>query len=137
MNARAERRHAAMMARGAPQPVILSAGDRRTTGEARVATWDRPARMGRLANAWAACWGLAVASVLLPAVHFVLVPAFLIAGPVLGIQRARQKSGVLGGEGPCPSCGERMDIDSHPDDWPLFDACAACQAQVVVEKAPA
>ena len=119
------------------QPVVLIGDRRSTTGEVRYQRWPRGARMARAAKAWGACWGLAVVSVLLPAVHFLLVPAFVLAGPVVGVLRARQTSGVLGGEGTCPACGEQVRIGAHPDVWPLFDVCPTCQSQVRVDKAAA
>ena len=123
-----------MMLRGTGQPVALIDGSRRASGEVRIARWDKRARLLRAAKAWATLWVLAVLSVLLPVAHFVLVPGFLIAGPIVAFKRLRQESGVLGGEGTCPSCGKGMSIDVHADEWPLYAICQGCRASARVEK---
>ncbi len=122
-----------MMARGSGRPVVLIADASRAAGEVRFQSWDRRARLGRAALAWAAFWGVALVSVVIPVLHFLLVPGFLIAGPIAAFRRWRQQSGILGGEGKCPKCGVRMFIEAHPDEWPLFDICGACRASVRIE----
>lgn len=125
---RAQRRHRAMMSRGAGLSIALIVGNERTAGEARVERWDGAAK------AWAALWGLAIASVLVPVAHFVLVPALLLAGPIAAFVRWRQRSGVLGGQGTCPACRAPMSIEGQADEWPFFQICEACRAAVRVEK---
>ena len=125
------------MTRGTCQPVVLLVDSQRDDGEVRLQRWTRSGRLRRAGKALGMCWGLATASVLLPGVHFVLVPAFLLAGPILAVQRWSQKSGVLGGVGRCPACRARVDLEARPDEWPLFDVCSACHAQVRVQKASA
>lgn len=122
-----------MMSRGIGRPVVLIAGARRATGQVRFQRWARSARLGRAAKALAAFWGLALISVVIPVAHFVLVPAFLIAGPIAAFRRLRQQSGILGGEGACPGCGVRLNIEAHGDEWPLFDVCQACRTPVRIE----
>jgi hypothetical protein len=131
---RAERRHAAMMARGEAQPVTLSAGEKRAAGEIRVDRWDRTQRLFRAAKSWGAFWGLALASILVPVAHFILVPGFLIAGPIAGVSRYRQKSGVLGGEAICPSCGARLVIEGREDAWPFLVYCGTCKETAWVDR---
>ena len=122
-----------MMARGSGRPVTMIADVRHAAGEIRFQHWDRAARLLRAAKAWAVLWGLAVVSVLIPVAHFILVPAFFIAGPIAAFRRFRQESGILGGEGLCPACGGRIVIEAHADDWPLFDICGVCRASVRIE----
>jgi hypothetical protein len=80
-------------------------------------------------------WGLAVVSVLLPVVHFVLVPALLIAGPITALARYRRASGVLGGEGVCPECDALLTVESAADEWPFSEVCETCGAAVRIQKA--
>ena len=122
-----------MMARGSGRPVVLIADARRATGEIRFQHWDRAARLRRAAKAWVVLWALAVVSVLIPVAHFILVPAFFIAGPITALGRFRQENGILGGSGPCPACGGRVVIEAHDDDWPFFDICGLCRASVRIE----
>lgn len=131
---RAQRRHAAMMSRGRGQPVALSAGEKRSVGEVRVQHWERSARLLRAAKRWGALWGLAILSILVPVAHFVLVPGFLIAGPVAALARYRQTSEILGGEGACPACGVSLTIEPRADRWPFLERCQACHASVWIER---
>jgi hypothetical protein len=66
---------------------------------------DRRARTTRAARTWAACWGLALAAVFLPVLHFVLVPLLLLAGPALAWQRLHEAVMLVSADGACPACG--------------------------------
>lgn len=131
---RAERRHAAMMTRGSGQPIALSAGEKRSLGEVRIEHWETSARLLRAAKRWGALWALAIVSVVVPVAHFILVPGFLIAGPISAFARYRQKSGVVAGEGPCPSCGVSLTIGARADSWPFVEHCPSCHSSVWIEK---
>lgn len=72
----------------------------------RLRGWTAGERRRRAVQAWALCWGLALAAVFLPVLHFVLVPALFVAGPVAGLMRLRESLTVLGAAGACPACGE-------------------------------
>jgi hypothetical protein len=135
MTTRDQRRHAAMMSRGSAQPVALVAQAGRSIGQVRIERWDPSARTLRAVTRLGILWGLAVLSVLLPVVHFVLVPALLITGPISALARYRQRSGVLGGEGTCPACSAPLEIAAGADEWPIDEVCKSCGAQVRVEKA--
>jgi hypothetical protein len=123
-----------MMTRGTGQPVALTAANKRCIGEVRVEHWGNSARLIRAAKSWAVLWGLAVVSILIPVAHFLLVPGFLVAGPINAVLRYRQKSGVLTGEGPCPSCGAPFTVEARADSWPFYEPCQACHTEVRVEK---
>ena len=134
LNDKARRRHAAMMARGEGQPVDLFVIKQRSTGEVRIAKWSMPARLARAAKILLALWAAGAVSVLVPVAHFVLVPAFLIAGPVAAALRLGQASGVLGGEGTCPACGTAMILEAGADVWPLYGNCPGCGETVRIER---
>ena len=65
---------------------------------------DAGARMRRALRALGVCWGLAVASVLVPIAHFVLVPAFLALGILLAVRRGREAASIVAVSGRCPRC---------------------------------
>jgi hypothetical protein len=65
----------------------------------------KPDRVRRAARAWAGCWGAAIVAVFLPVLHFVLVPALLVGGPLYAMVMMREKVTVLGADGDCPACG--------------------------------
>ncbi len=51
---------------------------------------------------------LAVASVFVPILHFILVPAFLIAAVVVGVKAYTQKADLQNISGNCPNCGAAL-----------------------------
>jgi len=82
--------------------------DKSAPASARVVEHAGRDRAMRAARAWAGCWGAAIAAVFLPVLHFVLVPALLLSGPLAAMARWREKVTVLGAEGACPACGARQ-----------------------------
>lgn len=89
--------------------------------------WTHAQRAQRAAKALGLCWGAAIVAVFLPLLHFVLVPALLIAGPVAALVRYREQRSVLGFDGACPACGaalvERRALPSHDEVAIRCDAC--------------
>ena len=115
--------------------VVAWNGQKSSTGEVRIFHWNSRERLMRGGKALALCWGLAIASIFIPVLHFVLVPAFLLIGPFLFYINYKQETGVLGGEVPCPLCQNSVKINSGPVRWPIFDICEQCKASVRLEKA--
>ena len=101
-------------------------------GEIFVEALSDKARAVRSAKGLAIAWGLAVVSVFIPIANFVLVPAFLIAGPIVAHWRYRQAAVRLGGVAKCPDCGAALRISGGPATWPLHEGCTACGAVVDV-----
>jgi len=66
---------------------------------------SRRDRMAAVAKTWAISWLAAVAAVFLPVLHFVLVPALLIGGPLYALSMRDEHTTLLGAKGECPACG--------------------------------
>jgi hypothetical protein len=79
--------------------------DRAGPASVNVRRHRRPDRLRRAARAWAGCWGAAIVAVFLPVLHFVLVPALLVSGPLYAMVMMRERVTVLGADGNCPACG--------------------------------
>lgn len=124
-----------IMARGTARRVCLATHDARSDGEVAVRRWSGMDRTRRAIVALAGFWALAIVSIFIPALHFVLVPAFLLIGPIAAVLLARQKSTVLGGRGVCPACSEPFFIEGGTESWPLQDVCESCRAAVTIEPA--
>lgn len=84
---------------------ILTFHDQTRDAVAHVIDHAKRDRVRRAVLGWAACWGAAIAALFLPLLHFVLVPALLIAGPMLGMARLGEKRTITRIAGPCPACG--------------------------------
>jgi hypothetical protein len=102
----------------------------------RVVPRGRRQRILRAAGVLVACWGIGVVSILIPLLHFILVPGFLIAGPVLAIRRLGEKVTVLGARGTCPACTREQEFGVRSrwrEELPV--TCQACSRglQLVTE----
>lgn len=107
---------------------------RQVPGVVRVQSWSKTERTRRALKFWVIAWIAAVFCVMLPIVHFVLVPSLLLAGPTGAYIISQQTSVVLGGEATCPQCGVPLPLVRSPDRWPLTDLCSKCQTSVTIEK---
>jgi hypothetical protein len=104
-----------------------------THAKALIVTRTDAQRVVRAVGGGLACWGLALLSVFIPLGHFILVPAFLIAGPVLFAMRLTEGVSLLGARGPCPVCGVDQSftekgrlLTPHPV------RCSACSRQLAL-----
>ncbi len=94
---------------------------------------DKEERRKLFLKIWFGGWGLAVACVFLPMIHFVLVPALLIGSPIAASYKAKQTSVVLGGKGICPACKAELKISKGPVKWPLEETCTACWRETIIK----
>ena len=85
-------------------------------------------RAGHALVALLACWALAFVSVFIVLAHFILVPAFFIAGLVLAYRRLRAARVIVKIHGACPRCG--ADEDFAPPTWGSSVDCPRCKNQL-------
>lgn len=83
-------------------------------------------RMWRGGLAWALCWGLALVFLPIPIVHFVLVPAFVITGPIVAWKRFSKTAVIESGEVGCIRCQKPVPIEEPQFGWPVGLFCKAC-----------
>ncbi len=84
-------------------------------------------RTKRAVTMWVACWVIAGITVFIPLAHFFLVPAFLIAGPVMFFQRIKQEDEKDKVTGTCPRCSEDINIKLEATDaLPKWVYCPQC-----------
>ncbi len=97
-------------------------------------------RRRRAATVWAVLWALALVSVLIPLVHFALVPALLIAGPVAAYFRYRVEAVVETAVGECPLCHQSITLPLDAStELPHWDNCPECDGHLQLlesEEAP-
>lgn len=87
-------------------------------------------RVARAVLVLLVCWALALASVFIVLVHFILVPGFLIGGLVLAYLRFRTARLVTRVHGVCPRCGIEQDFD--PPSWGRTVGCPRCKNQLTL-----
>ncbi len=89
-------------------------------------TLDKRSRLARGGKLLAMCWAAALGSLFIPGFHFVLVPSFLLAGPVLFAIGYGQKRLLLGGTVVCPGCASENSVKPQSASWPLLLVCQGC-----------
>jgi len=70
---------------------------------------NRRDRAAAVARTWAICWLAAIAAVFLPLLHFILVPALFIGGPLYALAQGGEHTTLLGAKGACPACGATVE----------------------------
>jgi len=99
---------------------------------------DGPRRLRRAALALVSLWALALFSILIPVAHFLLVPGFLIAGPLVAWKRLHQEQVILGAVVTCPNCDAHTVLDPGTDERELTLSCDVCHSPLTLstESAP-
>ena len=117
---------------------LLARTGNKTQGSIDVHVWTQPERLKRALKFGGLCWGLSLISVLLPGVHFILVPLFFISGPILAVIIYKQIASLQNGQGPCPFCKANVVISKGPIKWPATDwsmdeLCTKCQNNCLIK----
>ncbi len=129
------RKHEKMMKCGHGLKVYVKgdSGEITTPGEIRIQNWSQHERTMRALKFGGACWAASLVSILIPLLHFVLVPGLLLAGPILAFIIVGQENVVLGGEGTCPKCQAFLPIARSAFRFPISDICTHCQSGLKIE----
>jgi len=82
------------------------------------------------------CWVLAGVTLFIPIAHFFLVPAFLIAGPIMAFSRYKQQDAKEHVEGTCPRHKGSFSLKFEATDkLPKWAYCPECDGSIqILEK---
>ena len=128
-----------------PEPVaeeiaawIAYLGKPDTEAIVRLRRYSRPARVRRSVLGLAQFWGLALAAIFVPVLHFILVPALALAGPIVARSRWLERATVLDARGRCPGCDAalniRLNLAAKPE---LSFRCPDCGRPLTLRIPPA
>src|SRR5215813_14204789 len=99
-----------------------------------VIRYDHHQRVVRAVLALLACWGMAALAILIPVLHFLLVPSLFLAGPFFAYRRLHEEATVTRLRGTCPACGKTIEHTSKEAWKPLLRLdCEHCHRRVVLE----
>ena len=102
-----------------------------TAGVLYVANFDNQERLKRAAIMWGSCWLFAVLSVPVIIAHWILVPGFLLAGPIMGLRRYKVVSAIERVDGICPVCKASVIVPMEADDTlPKRTYCPKCSGPI-------
>jgi hypothetical protein len=108
--------------------------DKYTIGDAEIKEYAPRERMTRALKKLGMFWGAAVVSVLIPVFHFVLVPGFLILGPIMARLQYKQELEIKDAKFPCPDCKKEVEFKKVSGNWPLRQICPHCSSQLYLNK---
>ncbi len=109
------------------RPIIVEVDDISTEGLLYVQILNDHQRMMRAAKIWGIMWLLMVFSLPVFILHFVLVPGFLIAGPVMAAKRYRVTELQDHISGNCPVCKQEFTLGAASmDRLPIRVPCPKC-----------
>lgn len=104
-------------------------------GAAIVANFSRGERFIRSLKILGACWGLAMIAIIIPALHFLLVPLFFFGG-IFGAAFTYVRTRELKmGSATCPFCKIDIPIGQSKLSWPLPIQCGKCKQELYVQDA--
>jgi len=105
---------------------IENADNQSTIGQLHITTYSQQERTTRAIKMLALMWTFAIITVFIPLAHFVLVPGFLIAGPVIAYKRYQTAEHPSNADGECPTCKQPSSIHLEPSDTlPMWTYCSA------------
>lgn len=77
------------------------------------------------------CWLASIGSIPIIFAHWVLVPGFFIAGPIMAMTAYKMKTQPDHAEGECPVCKEKVSIKLEPKDkLPKWSYCPSCNKSI-------
>ena len=80
------------------------------SGALTVNIYSKSERLKRAGKILGICWGLALVTLFIPLAHFILVPSFLLAGPIMAFMRYRVLESVEAAQGKCPTCKQDISL---------------------------
>ncbi len=106
---------------------IKDDNDNVTQGKLFYIAFTKADRTKRAITAWAVCWGLAILSIPIILAHYILIPAFLIAGPIIARSRLKQPQEMITVDGECPHHKGPFSLKMEKTDTlPKWAYCPVC-----------
>lgn len=122
---------------GTDIPVLISFYDGRvSSGAMEVRLVGFGLRAWRAGRALGICWAFALIAVLVPFLHWVLVPALILLGPVVALRAFANDRQVSGGGGPCPVCASVLTFARSAKPEAFQQTCPGCRLSLQVALKP-
>lgn len=113
------------------RPIHMKSNDFNSEGILHLQAFDPRERKIRAAKMWGLMWLFALLSLPIIIAHFVLVPGFLIAGPVMAYRRYRVKEVPNHMTGICPTNKEEINLPLEASvRLPIWIHCPGCKSSI-------
>lgn len=104
--------------------------DHEEIGEIEITALSPRERLQMVALRSGTLFLLAIAAVFIPILHFILVPALLLASVLAGLSAWRFQSKIKSGKVKCPHCTRPIEVQPAPLSWPILTVCQNCASSV-------
>lgn len=109
---------------------VYSQRDNANTFEINGHVFSKQERTKRSLTRLFVFWGLAVASILIPVFHFVLVPLFFLLAPFIARKTFKEEVALEECELECPECKKLAAFAKNSGQWPLHSNCPHCMNRI-------
>ena len=117
------------MATAEQLPILLKNDDNAGQGFLHVWAYDSSDRVKRAAKVWIGFWIAAALCIPLVVIHLILIPAFLIAGPLMAYRSYHTLNTSEKATGTCPVCHNDVSIELEPKErLELWKYCPVCNS---------
>ncbi|WP_141730987.1 hypothetical protein [Oligoflexus tunisiensis] len=109
---------------------VVSSG-KEITGSARIVHVTQRDAVLRGLKTFALTVLAALATIIIPGVHFISVPGGLIAAPIVGVMVFMKSRGAvkgMSGSFTCPQCGGSNVLDYQEGKPPYYGSCPTCKS---------
>lgn len=108
--------------------------DKQSDSKIMIVGFSKTSRIMRAVKSLAVCWAISIFCILVPMLHFILVPAFFILGIFMFFHQMSIHCYLISGTIGCPSCRKDLNLRPAAFDWPKREICQYCRADLSVEK---
>jgi hypothetical protein len=116
------------------QVIVAMNAAHHNTANIEVKSLAYAERMANALKTLAMIWGIGIACVFVPVLHFFLVPTAIIVGIAMSLRKFGLAHQFTKGEIDCPDCHKKFAADQRPFNWPKHRACPHCQVRLLIEE---
>ena len=103
-----------------------------SAGSARIRSLQSRERVGNALRTLGTLWGIGLCCVLLPIIHFVLVPLLFCLGIYFAAGIAAVRGVLVSGSVPCPGCRKPFVLEPGLARWPVSGVCPHCRRDLEI-----
>jgi hypothetical protein len=103
-----------------------------TPAQLKVIEFTKEQRIDRAAKRLGLFWGIGILCILIPFLHFFLVPSFLIVGIYALVTTLEEHKFILSADGLCPSCKKNISFRKLKYKLGLKDVCPQCRQDLKI-----
>ena len=114
--------------------ISCEADGKRTVGFVERRDLPSAERGMRALRIFGILFAIGLGTIVVPILHFILPPLFLLAAIVMAVVTWISRGEVLGGEIACPNCGVKIEFPRGDESWPRVQRCPGCSYTLTIVK---